>query len=674
MAETAPYGSWRSPISAERVMSAASRVEEVRVTELAVWWSESRPLEGGRSQIVRRSPNGEIADVLPGEFSARSRVHAYGGGAWWLADETVFFVNGADQRIWRLDPGFDPAPLTPEPVSPGGLRYSDGVLSPDFRWIVCVQELDPGEIGTDPGRTEALNRIVAVPATGGAPVVLRSEADFVMSPRLDGRGEFLAWVEWNHPDMPWDRSTLWVGRIDLDAPVPRLVGVLQAAGGDDESIVQPEWDHDDRLWFCSDRSDWWNLYHFARPGRPVGEPLHVAPTNAEVALPAWVFGESRYTFLDDHRVVFASSSDGVDNLSVLDTISGATNPVQTGCTSIHQVRAWGSAAVFIGGSFTSAAAVLGVGIGRSGASSPTETLTPEPEAANEVDAAAENSGRLSSALISAGQPITFPSDGGVAHGIFYPPTNPEFVAPDGERPPLIVMIHGGPTASASSVLNLRVQFWTSRGFAVVDVNHRGSTGFGRRFRNELRGQWGIVDVADCVAAARFLAEVGRADPERLLIRGGSAGGFTTLAALAFTDGFTAGCSLYGISDLELLMVDDHKFESRYSVSLVAPYPEGVAVYRERSPIHHLDSFTRPVIMFQGSEDEVVPPGQTELMASALRERGVPFAAIYFEGEGHGFRRAPNIIRCLEGELSFYAQVLGFPHPADIDPVPVENLG
>jgi len=668
MTEVAPYGSWRSPISAERVMGGSSRLGEIAISDDAVWWSEGRPTEGGRNQIVRRSPNGEVADVLPRGESARSTVHEYGGGAWWLAGETVFYVSGTDQRIWRLDPGFDPIPVTPVPLTPAGLRYADAVMTPDHRWIVCVQEAHPGEAEVDSAATEPVNRLVVVPATGGIPVVLRESADFVMSPRLDAMGELLAWVEWSHPDMPWDASELWFGRLDVGGlhptlQVPRRIagGRAEVTGRDDESIVQPEWDHDNRLWFCSDRSDWWNLYHFPNPGPAAGEPVPVAAGQYEVALPAWVFGESRYAFLSDNRVVFAYRSDGVDHLGVYDTIARRFDPLSVGCTSIRQVRAWQTTAIFVGASFTKEPAVLATIVGRGGATSRLEPMQPAAE------------GGLSSSQLSVGQPITFPTDGGIAHAIFYPPTNPDFVGPEGDRPPLIVTIHGGPTSAAMPELNLRTQYWTSRGFGVVDVNHRGSTGFGRRFRNELRGRWGVVDVADCVAAAQFLAAAGRADEERLIIRGGSAGGFTTLAALTTSDVFGAGCSLYGIADLALLLSDDHKFESRYTISLVAPYPEGAAVYEERSPIHHLDRLTAPLALFQGIDDKVVPPAQTRMVADALHERAVPYSVTYFAGEGHGFRQAQNIIRCLEGELSFYAQVLGFPHPEGVAPVTVENL-
>ena len=664
MAELAPYGSWHSPITAQRVMSATARLGEVAITDDAVFWSEGRPAEGGRIQIVKRTPDGELFDLLPDGFSASSSVHEYGGGAWWVDVDTLFFVNGADQRIYRCDPGFvpgsKPTPVTPAPRRSRGLRYADASMTPDRRFIVCVQEAHPGEQGL-PRATECVNRLVAVPAVGGEPVVLREHADFVMSPRVDRLGEWVVWVEWSHPNMPWDATELWMGRLDTSSGTPRLVNPTKVVGDGHESIVQPRWDHDNHLWFCSDRNDWWNLYHFDEQGAPTGEPHVVAEGPWEVGTPPWVFGLSRYDFLSDDRVVFAYSSDGIDHLAVYDQLSTRVDRLEVPFTSVQQVQAWTTTVVFVGGSFTLSASVVATVVGRNGATSRIENMRPVADPP------------MTSAYISVGQPVTYPTVHGVAHGIYYPPTNPDFVAPEGTRPPLVVMIHGGPTASATPELSLRTQYWTSRGFAVVDVNHRGSTGFGRQFRDLLRGEWGVVDVEDCIAAGEFLIGAGRADPDRLIIRGGSAGGFTTLAALTFHDAFSAGCSLYGIADLELLVGDDHKFESRYTFSLVANLPEGREVFIERSPIHHIERLTAPVILFQGTEDLVVPANQAEVMAAALDARGVPHSAVFFAGEGHGFRQADNIVRCLEAELSFYAQTLGFPHPEGVDPVEVKHL-
>ncbi len=666
MSEPQPYGTWRSPITPDQVVAASVRLGDVRVSGVgieaaAVWWDERRPDEGGRSQVVRRSPDGAVADILPEGFSASSRVHEYGGAAWWLAGETVVFVNDQDQRLWRVDPGFPPTPISPEPVNPRGLRYADGVMTVDWRWVICVQEVHPGELSHPGDRDESVNRLVAVPAVGGEPVVLYDQSDFVAGPRFDPEGRHLAWLSWDHPSMPWDETWLWVAELAyLDDGRPMVAGAAPVAGGSGESISQPEWDLDGRLWFISDRDEWWNLYRFGDIGRPRDTAVQVDRRHAEVGLPQWVFGRPRYAFLSDGRVVFASTADAEDSLAVFDLVADRVDRLALPSTSIESVVADRTTAIVVSASFTSEAQIDAVLVGSNGAARAPQVLRAPRDLG------------ISSAYLSVGQPIAFPTGDGTsrAHANYYPPTNPEFVAPSGERPPLVVMIHGGPTAMAMPELRLGVQFWTSRGFAVVDVNYRGSTGFGRRYRDALRGGWGLLDVEDCVAAARFLASSGRADPERLLIRGGSAGGFTALAALTFTDTFAAGASLYGVADLEVLARDTHKFESRYLDGLVGPWPAAEATYRERSPIHHIERLERPVIVLQGLEDKVVPPEQAELIVAALAARGVPHAYLAFEGEGHGFRKAETIRRALEAELSFYAQVLGFEHPVDIEPVEV----
>lgn len=663
MAEVVGAGAWPSPVTPERVAEAGTRLGGVQVSHPvggseAVWWDEQRPAEGGRTQIIRRSPDGALADVLPSGFSASSRAHEYGGGAWWLGSETVFFVNDADQRIWRLDPGFAPIPLTPEPVNARGWRYADGVLTADFRWIVCVGEIHPGEEAHD-GRDEAVNALVAIPATGGVPVALWSGSDFVSTPRIDPETQLLAWLAWNHPDMPWDSTELWVGGLDGSKVQLTLSAPERVAGGGEESLSQPEWDQNGRLWFVSDRSNWWNLYRFPFPGRPIGDPVIEAERPADIALPQWVFGTTRWAFLSDARVVFASSADGLDSLAVLDMMTGKVDPVPTPLTSISQVTCSESTALVVGSSFTSTPSVQAVLVGRHGSAGGPVSLSPRPDLG------------FSSAYVSVGQPISYPTTGGArAHGFFYSPTNPGETLIGGERPPLVVLIHGGPVSAARPELRMIVQFWTTRGFAVVDVNHRGSTGFGRRYRKLLRGQWGVVDVEDCVAAVRFLSESGRVDPSRAVIRGGSAGGFTTLAALAGSDVFAAGASYYGIADLAVLATDTHKFESHDLERLVGPWPEAAAVYRERSPLFRVADIVSPVIIFQGSEDRVVPPVQAELIVAALREQGVPHAYVLVEGEGHGFRQAENISSTLAAECSFYAQVLGLAHPDGIEPVEI----
>lgn len=648
----AGYGAWPSPITTELLTRAAAGISEVRVdpSDGSVWWAESRPDEGGRVAVVRRGPDGQVADRLPGGRSARTRVHEYGGAAWWVHDGTLFWSDWADQRIWRLDPaGGEPRPLTPEPPVAHGYRYADGVVSPDGAWIVCVRERHVDATGAP--IDEAANEIVAIPADGGEPTVLVAGTDFVASPRLAPDGTRLAWLVWDHPRMPWDGTELWVAAITFDE-LPHVVDPRFVAGGTDESLVQPEWDEAGTLHVVSDRTGWWNLYRVDGPGalRPLG------PIEAEVATPLWVFGQSRYV-LDGTagRAVCAVSRDGTDRLAVVE--GGTTTEVPAPYTSLSSLRLLADGTV--------------VAVAASPDAEPSVVVVDPATGATVAVLRPPRDLGLDAAWFSHPEAVDFPTSGGrAAHALYYPPANPDVAPPAGERPPLLVTIHGGPTSAARPQLSLATQFWTSRGIAVVDVNYGGSTGYGRPFRRQLDGQWGVVDVDDCVAAARFLAERGDVDPDRLLIRGGSAGGFTTLAALAFRDTFAAGASHYGVADLAALAADTHKFESRYLDGLVGPYPAAADLYAERSPIHHLDGFDRPLIVLQGLEDEIVPPNQAEMIVAALAAKGVTVAYVAFEGEQHGFRQSPNIRRALEAELWFYGHVLGF-EPADaIEPVPL----
>lgn len=635
----APYGAWASPITAETVISAAVGLSEVRVDRQdagAVWWSESRPEEGGRVQIVR-----EGADVLPEGFAARTRVHEYGGGAWTAHAGVVYFANWADQRLYRLDPGSsEPVAITPEPEVPMGDRYADVEVAPDGTWLVCVREHHPV------GDGEAVNELVRIPTDGSAePVVLVTGPDFVSSPRLSHDAKQLAWLQWNHPNMPWDETELCLGATTLFGRDLVLGEVI--AGGSGESIFQPTWSPGGTLHYVSDRTGWWNVY------RRRGADQPVVAVEGEIGTPQWVFGMSRYTFLVDGTVVAACRRNGRDELLGYDV------PF----TSIDSVVGDGRRIVFVGASPTQESAII-----RFDPATGEHELLREPRDLG-----------LDPSCISVPEAIEFPTEPGpdgearTAHALYYPPTNPEASAPAGERPPLLVLSHGGPTAATRPMLSLGTQFWTSRGFAVVDVDYGGSTGYGREYRDRLQGAWGIVDVQDCVAAAQFLADWGDVDPERLCIRGGSAGGYTTLQALSTTDVFAAGASHYGVADLSALARDTHKFESRYLDGLVGPWPEAEAVYRERSPIEHTDGLSSPMIILQGSEDEVVPPNQAELMVAALDAKGLPYAYVLFEGEQHGFRKAENIVRALESELSFYAQVFGFTPAGDVTPVEVHNL-
>jgi dipeptidyl aminopeptidase/acylaminoacyl peptidase len=604
-----------------------------------LYWTESRPAEGGRTVVVRRSPAGEVADVTPPGFDARTRVHEYGGGAYAVRHGEVYFANFADQRLYRHRPGEHPRPITPEPPLPAALRYADFTFGDGF--LICVGERH--------GTGEACNELIRVPLDGSAaPKVIATGHDFYSSPRLSPDGRHLAWLAWDHPHMPWNGTTLWLAPLSPDGAPGEARAV---AGGPGESIFQPEWSPTGVLHFASDRSGWWNLYRLeddeARP---------VAAVAGDAGGPQWVFRLRRYAFLADGSIVVVYSSPGGASLLVHEP-GGVTRSLPAPGAWLTGPVAAACGLCLVAGSPTALPAVV-----RADAAT----------GRTEVIRAPESQG-LDPAYVSSPERVVFPTPDGPAYAYYYPPANPRFQAPSGELPPLLVTIHGGPTAAARPVLDPEVQYWTSRGFALADVDYGGSTGYGRAYWERLAGTWGLVDVRDCALAAAHLAAAGRADPARLAIRGGSAGGYTTLAALAFRHEFAAGASHFGVADLELLARDTHKFESRYLDWLVGPYPEAQETYRERSPIHHLEGIDRPVILFQGLEDRVVPPEQAEVMAAGLRERGVPVAHLTFPGEGHGFRKAENIARTLEAELSFYGQVFGFEPAGRIEPVAIDGL-
>lgn len=642
---TAPCGSWRSPITAELIARGAVPLTQVEIDGDDVYWLEGRRLEGGRYVLVKGRADGTRAEVTPEGFNVRTRVHEYGGGSYLVHSGTVYFSNFADQRLYRQDPGDEPRAITPHPDLPAGARYADGRVTPNGNLIICVRELHAE------GR-EAVNEIVALPVDGSqAPLVMVSGNDFYASPRISPDGGKLAWLAWDHPRMPWDGTELWIGDLSEEGTVS---GVQRVAGGPAESIFQPAWDPAGTLHFVSDRTGWWNLYRLRD-----GAAEALAPMEAEFGMPQWVFGNSTYAFPGDGSIACIYTKDGMDNLGIVRPGNSRVESLDVPRSSYQFLRSDGrNRLVFIAASPTEASAVTEVNI-ETGA----------------IEVLRRSVGfDLEPRYISTPRQIDYPTDGGqMAHAIFYPPANRDYVTPSGERPPLLVLSHGGPTARTPMALDLDLQFWTSRGFAVVEVNYGGSTGYGRAYRERLKGQWGIVDVVDCINAARYLVERGEVDGRRLAIRGGSAGGYTTLCALTFHDVFAAGASYYGVADLEALELDTHKFESRYSNSLVGPYPEMKELYRARSPIHFADRISCPVILFQGLEDRVVPPSQSETMMQALRQKGLPVAYITFEGEQHGFRRAENIQRALEAELYFYSRVLGFPLTDPVEPVPIENL-
>ncbi|CAN5893398.1 S9 family peptidase [soil metagenome] len=635
----APYGSWGSPISSDLIVRGMVGLSGVAVDGGDVYWLEGRPNEGGRNVVVLRAPDGRTEDVTPQPFNARTRVHEYGGGDFAVLVGAVYFSNFADQRIYRRSPGEEPRPLTPET----GRRYADMVVDRDRRRLIAVRE------DHSVAEREPANEIAAVDLESWEDRVLVSGNDFYSSPRLSPDGGRFAWLTWNHPNMPWDGTQLMV--CDLDAEgLPE--NVEQVAGGQNESIFQPEWSPDGTLHFVSDRTGWWNLYR-----RREGRIELLCEKEAEFGLPQWAFGMSTYAFVSPERIVCSYGERGSSRLALLDTETGELEPVETpysGIAYVHADAATGSV-VFRGSSPAETACIVRL-----------DSSTGHHEVLRRAGDLEIDPGYL-----SVPEPVEFPTENGQkAYGFFYPPKNPDYVAPEGDLPPLLVMSHGGPTSATSTALDPEVQYWTSRGIAVLDVNYGGSTGYGREYRRRLDGAWGVVDVEDCENGALYLAGRGLVDGGRLMITGGSAGGYTTLCALAFTDTFAAGASHFGVSDVEALAEETHKFESHYLDRLIGPYPERADLYRERSPIHHTGRLSCPVIFFQGLEDEVVPREQTETMFAALRDKGLPVSYVPFEGEQHGFRRAENIRRALDGELYFYSRVFGF----DLaDPVPIENL-
>jgi dipeptidyl aminopeptidase/acylaminoacyl peptidase len=679
MLENAPYGTWRSPITADLIVSTSVGLGQPTLFGQDVYWIESRPLEGGRNVIVRRRPNGTTTDLNPPPFNARTRVHEYGGGDYLVNGETVYFANFADQKLYRVRPRESPEALTHD----DGMRYAAMTMDALRSRIVCVRE-------DHTGNGEAVNAVVAIDLASGDQQVLVQGADFYSDPRVSPDGAMLAWLSWQHPNMPWDGCELHTAPFADDGSLgePELI-----AGGPNESIFQPEWSPLGVLHFVSDRSGWWNLYRCASPDvsagdadaglprntshedaitspRPVGERVRergssrssaqiepLVPMQAEFGQPQWVFGMTTYDFDGPDRIVCCHCERGAWKLA---TIDASVKPPslregETDFTLVRDIRSHNGRAVFFGGSPSRPSGLFLLDLG----SGQIETL----KLASSVT--------IEAGYISQPRAIEFPTEDGLAaHGFFYPPQNVDFAAPTGELPPLLVMSHGGPTAATAATLRLGIQYWTSRGIAVLDVNYGGSTGYGRAYRERLNGRWGIVDVDDCVNGARNLVERGLVDGDRLAITGGSAGGFTTLAALTFRDTFKAGASHYGIGDLEALARDTHKFESRYLDGLVGPYPERRDIYLERSPIHHVEHLSCPVIFFQGLEDQVVPPNQAQSMVEALRQKGVPVAYLAFEGEQHGFRRAENIKRSLEAELYFYGRIFNFTPTDTIEPVPV----
>jgi dipeptidyl aminopeptidase/acylaminoacyl peptidase len=640
--EIAPYGSWKSPITSDLIVADTIRLGELALVDSTVYWVEGRPSEGGRNVVVKWH-EGLRCDVTPAPYNARTRVHEYGGGAITMHGHTLYFANFDDQRLYRQTPDGAPEAVTPA----GEWRYADGVMLPDGR-MICVREDHTVTSGQN-----AVNTIVILSLDGkDSGTVLVSGNDFYATPRLSPDGTKLAWLTWNHPNMPWDGTELWLADL---APDNSLNHHQLIAGGLEESIFQPEWSPGGVLHFVSDRTGWWNLYRW-QDG--MVEPLY--PMEAEFGQPQWSFSSARYGFETDTNIICAYTQNGVWHLARLDTHSKTLTeiPLPYSTISSSNLVVTDKYALFIAGRSIIPATVVRVDL---------QTLA--VEALYQASHAQLDKGYLSVPVV-----IEFPTENNLtAYAFYYAPNNKDFVAPAGELPPLIVISHGGPTGSTDTIFSLGIQYWTSRGFGVVDVNYGGSTGYGRSYRLRLNGQWGIVDVDDCINAAKYLVDQGKADGKRLAIRGGSAGGFTTLSALTFHRVFSAGASHFGVSDLEGLALESHKFESRYLDNLIGPYPERRDIYIERSPIHYSQHISCPLILFQGLEDKVVPFNQAERMFNAVKFKEIPVAYLAFAGEQHGFRRAENIKRVLDAELYFYSKVFKFDLADAVEPVEIENL-
>lgn len=635
----APYGSWASPLGADELSRGRVGIGDLRSVDGHLYWTESIPAAGGISGVFSTATSATGTRISPEGVNVRTRVHEYGGASFVVANGQLYYSNFTDQRLYVL--GADGKATA---ITPAGYRYADCVAAPGSTALICVRE--------DHSDAKIVrNSIVriALPA-GGAGEVLFGDSDFVAYPRLSPDGKRLAFISWNHPNMPWDGTELHVAELGKDG----LSKLTTVAGNANESVLEPQWDTDGTLYFISDRSGYWNLY--ASQGATVRA---IWKRDAEFAGPLWQLGQANYVLLGNGRAVAKYSEQGIDKLVDIDLRHGKARVLELPYVEFYQLTKLDSRHIAaLVGSIDAPPAVMRIDIEH-----PSATLI-----------RSTGSTPLPKDSISIAKSIDYPTPNGeVAHALYYPPRNAGFVAPPGTLPPLLTFVHGGPTSQATPSFASRIQFWTSRGFAVVDVNHRGSSGYGRAFRRKLNGTWGVVDVEDSIAAVRYLVKIGAADPAHTAISGGSAGGYTVLNALSSSDVFKAGADYYGVSDITALAQDTHKFESRYLDSLIGPYPAARSVYESRSPLNHLDGFKVPLIVLQGADDPVVPPNQSEKIVDALRQRHVPVAYLLFPGESHGFRKPDNVTRALQAELSFYGQVFGF-KPADaLPPLTIEGL-
>lgn len=635
-----PYGSWKSPITSSLIVSDSLRLGQPRIAGRDIWWSEGRPTQAGKSFLVRWREDGSCADMTDAGVNVKSRANEYGGGDFLVSGDAAWFCNSDDQRLYSLAAGGTPQALT----HGSDARYADALHDIQHARLIAIRE-DHGS-----GDKEPVNTLVAIWLDDGTESILHQGYDFYASPRLSPDGRHLVWLCWNHPNMPWDGTELWQGEIGRDGA---LLAPQKLAGGLEESVFQPQYSPAGELHFISDRSGWWNLYRLRG-----GQVEALCPMEAEFGEAQWIFGMATYGFNARSKLVCTYQQGGSSQLAMFDEGTGKLDVLATPFEAISDVQVGEDFVAFSAGSPTMPKSIVRFDLNT--------WQWRILQSASKLE--------LEAADLSVPEAITFPTEGGLsAHAFFYRPCNAAYTGPAGMQPPLLVLTHGGPTAMTTATLNLSIQYWTSRGFAVVDVNYGGSSGYGRTYRQRLNGNWGVVDVDDAVNAARYLVERGEADGNCLAIRGSSAGGYTTLSALTFRKVFKAGASYYGIGDLETLATDTHKFEARYLDRLVGPYPAVKARYIERSPIHFTDRLSSPLILFQGLKDKVVPPNQAEAMFDAVKAKGLPVACIYFELEGHGFRQAANIKRALDAELYFYARIFGFTLADPVEPVEIENL-
>tara|TARA_B100000700_G_scaffold236820_1_gene262763 strand:+ start:1017 stop:2960 length:1944 start_codon:yes stop_codon:yes gene_type:complete len=635
------YGSWESIFTPEKIIEGGLRLGEIRIDNNDIYFLEGRPAESGRSVIIKHNPDGTTEDVLPQNYNARNAVHEYGGGSYAVKDEIVFFTNWEDQLIYKVSAD-KISPITKPSNIPMGIRFADLTLSNDGKWIFCVRE-------THTKDKEAQNEIVAVSTISSEIIVLASGRDFYSSPRPNPISNQICWLEWDHPNMPWDGNELYIADFDSQ----NISNKLKIDGSKNISILQPEWTNEGDLVYISDESGWWNLRKYSD-----NKTSEILLEEIDHGGPAWQFGFRTYFIHDNFIFLRGTSKDKNKGLIRKITLSGEiVDEIQVNHTSISDLSFCDGSAIYMGSSPTTSTQLCRLDFSTSNVDILKESIKIQ----------------IDSEEISIAQEIMFDTTSNeIAYAYFYKPTNKNYEGLTKEKPPLLVISHGGPTGSTTSSLNLSIQYWTNRGFAVVDVNYRGSAGYGKKYRDALKSNWGVYDTDDCIAAVDYLSNKGLVDSSRVAIKGGSAGGYTTINALTFHDRFAVGATYYGIADLSVFIDDTHKFESRYLDSLIGKYPEEKEKYYNRSAINFTDKLSCPMIIFQGTEDKIVPPSQAEIMAQGLRDKKIPFSLIMYEGEQHGFRQSENIKHSLESELFFYSKVLKFNTFHKLRDIKIEN--